>query len=236
MKKDLQPGDHLVSLRLGYSHHGLYVGNGTVIHYAGPNKGGQRAAVESVALEDFAPGAMAYTRPHPIRHFSRAQAVARARRRIGERHYNLAFNNCEHFVNWCINGVHLSRQVNHVLAAPVAALSVASKLASTTYLASTVASGTLGKTTAAAAGGKVATTAVGKASAGFVSAGVLSKTTATTAAGAVGTGAAGSGLATVGGTAGLVAASSPLAPALAIGALTAAGTFGLWSLLQKRRR
>lgn len=35
----LQRGDHLVSSRLGYSHHGLYVGNNQVIHYQGPFSG-----------------------------------------------------------------------------------------------------------------------------------------------------------------------------------------------------
>ncbi|MGU5583238.1 lecithin retinol acyltransferase family protein [Aeromonas hydrophila] len=33
------PGDHLVTARLGYTHHGLYVGGDLVIHYQGPNHG-----------------------------------------------------------------------------------------------------------------------------------------------------------------------------------------------------
>ncbi|HGY1053508.1 TPA: lecithin retinol acyltransferase family protein [Aeromonas salmonicida subsp. pectinolytica] len=33
------PGDHLVTARLGYTHHGLYVGGDLVIHYQGPNLG-----------------------------------------------------------------------------------------------------------------------------------------------------------------------------------------------------
>jgi hypothetical protein len=32
-------------------------------------------------------------------------------RRIGEQNYNLLFNNCEHFANWCKTGRHRSGQV-----------------------------------------------------------------------------------------------------------------------------
>lgn len=42
------------------------------------------------------------------------QTVARARSRIGESHYNLVTNNCEHFVIWCKTGVHESMQVNEM--------------------------------------------------------------------------------------------------------------------------
>ena len=30
-----QPGSHLISPRRGYTHHGIYVGDGKVVHYAG---------------------------------------------------------------------------------------------------------------------------------------------------------------------------------------------------------
>ena len=29
----MQAGDHLVTFRMGYTHHGLYLGNKEVIHY-----------------------------------------------------------------------------------------------------------------------------------------------------------------------------------------------------------
>jgi hypothetical protein len=41
----------------------------------------------------------------------RAEAVQRAISRIGERRYNIAINNCEHFANWCATGVAISHQV-----------------------------------------------------------------------------------------------------------------------------
>ena len=35
----MQTGDHLISPRPGFTHHGLYVGNNEVIHYAGYSSG-----------------------------------------------------------------------------------------------------------------------------------------------------------------------------------------------------
>jgi hypothetical protein len=37
--------------------------------------------------------------------------VRRARSRLGERHYHLLRNNCEHFCNWCQLGESRSEQV-----------------------------------------------------------------------------------------------------------------------------
>ncbi len=41
----------------------------------------------------------------------RRSAVKRAVNRIGEKAYNLVFNNCEHFKNWVLNGEGISKQV-----------------------------------------------------------------------------------------------------------------------------
>lgn len=35
--------------------------------------------------------------------------------RLGENHYNLLTRNCEHFVNWCIEGIESSRQVDNLI-------------------------------------------------------------------------------------------------------------------------
>jgi phage shock protein A len=37
--------------------------------------------------------------------------IHRAQSRLGERKYNLLFNNCEHFATWCKTGVSYSKQV-----------------------------------------------------------------------------------------------------------------------------
>lgn len=47
--------------------------------------------------------------------YSPDETVRRARSRIGERSFNLGFNNCEYFAVWCKTGVSQSYQVNLVL-------------------------------------------------------------------------------------------------------------------------
>jgi len=39
------------------------------------------------------------------------EAVRRARSRLGENRYHIIRNNCEHFCEWCLNGVSRSRQL-----------------------------------------------------------------------------------------------------------------------------
>ena len=41
--------------------------------------------------------------------------VARARRRLGYRGYDLIDWNCEHFATWCVTGTAFSKQVHDVL-------------------------------------------------------------------------------------------------------------------------
>ncbi|MFA6654182.1 MAG: lecithin retinol acyltransferase family protein [Candidatus Delongbacteria bacterium] len=100
-------GDHLKVTRCGYEHHGIYVGNGEVIEYDGPDGGG---LVQQVSLTLFAGDLLITTVPSP-RVFSREDVVERARSRLGEMEYNLITNNCEHFCNWCRSGIHFSFQV-----------------------------------------------------------------------------------------------------------------------------
>lgn len=47
--------------------------------------------------------------------YSPEETIQRARKKMGERDYNLIFNNCEHFAIWCKTGVHESHQVNALL-------------------------------------------------------------------------------------------------------------------------
>lgn len=99
----LRTGDHLVTPRTGYTHHGLYIGDGTVIHYL-------QDGVCLATLKDFCDGATYHVKDTP-RRYSRDKCVERAYSRIGEDDYNLLFNNCESFVNWCLNGLPISEQV-----------------------------------------------------------------------------------------------------------------------------
>src|ERR1700692_2278276 len=83
------PGAHLVTQRSGYEHHGIYVGNGRVVHYAGFASSAHRGPVEEVELTRFAAGHPLTIRPTPSARYVGDEAVRRARSRLGENHYRL---------------------------------------------------------------------------------------------------------------------------------------------------
>jgi hypothetical protein len=117
-------GAHLTSSRWGYSHHGLYVGDGRVVHYSGLSGFWQCGPVEEVSLFQFAEGHPIQILPHPEPPFSPEEIVRRARSRLGEDDYRLFNNNCEHFCNWCLSGVSRSAQVERRLRLPLRILGV----------------------------------------------------------------------------------------------------------------
>ncbi|MFQ2277105.1 lecithin retinol acyltransferase family protein [Aeromonas hydrophila] len=111
------PGDHLVTARLGYTHHGLYVGGDLVIHYQGPNHG-LPGEIVMTSLHEFSDGKPMWCKPcPPVRRYGRAASIERARTRLGEHRYDVLFSNCEHFVMWCIHGLHHSPQISQVATA-----------------------------------------------------------------------------------------------------------------------
>lgn len=107
----MNAGDHLFVKRMGYTHHGLYMGDGRVIHYEGPDLGQPLGLVSEVSLACFAQGEEVRVQDYPFRVHGAEQSVRRAKGRLGEECYNLFLNNCEHFVLWCIMGVQFSKQV-----------------------------------------------------------------------------------------------------------------------------
>jgi hypothetical protein len=111
-------GAHLITQRRGYEHHGIYVGSGKVIHYAGFAKCEHRGPVEEVPLEQFADGNAVAVRSHPFPKYSGEETVLRARSRLGENSYRLLTNNCEHFCAWCLRGESRSEQVHACLTHP----------------------------------------------------------------------------------------------------------------------
>jgi hypothetical protein len=102
---------HVVTSRSGYTHHGIYVGDGKVVHYAGLSRGWRPGPVEEISLTEFARGRLVRIR-RPIRpRFDRSDVVARARSRLGEDRYRILSNNCEHFCEWCVCGESRSPQI-----------------------------------------------------------------------------------------------------------------------------
>ena len=56
MIETLTPGTHLTTPRVGFRHHGLYAGDGKVLHYSGLHRHLWRRPVEEVSLAQFARG------------------------------------------------------------------------------------------------------------------------------------------------------------------------------------
>ena len=115
MSPELPVGTHLTTQRRGYVHHGLYVGNGRVIHYAGFKALWHRGPVEEVSLDEFGGGFGWQAHRDRVARFAGALAVERARSRLGEDRYRIWSNNCEHFVEWCLHGRARSAQVERWL-------------------------------------------------------------------------------------------------------------------------
>jgi hypothetical protein len=125
--RHLSPGAHLVTRRGPYIHHGVYVGEDRVVHYAGYAYGIRRRPIEEVSLEAFAAGKRVQVRSRPPGMFSHSEIVLRARSRLGEDDYRVLTNNCEHFCEWCFSGHPRSAQVESVLAALLAPLAAVSR-------------------------------------------------------------------------------------------------------------
>jgi len=108
-------GAHILTPRWCYSHHGIYVGRGRVVHYGGLSRALRRGPIEEVSLDQFAQGKPVFVRaqPGPV---DREEVVRRARSRLGENRYHVLANNCEHFCEWCMRGQHRSYQVEDLVA------------------------------------------------------------------------------------------------------------------------
>ena len=112
------PGAHLITPWLGFTHHGIYAGEGRVVHYGALMYDIIRKPVEEVSLADFAEGRPLYVVEHEGVCFSATEVISRARSRLGEKRYRLLRNNCEHFVEWCLHYVSRSFQAETALGYP----------------------------------------------------------------------------------------------------------------------
>jgi hypothetical protein len=118
----LSPGAHVVSPRTGYTHHGIYVGGGRVVHYRGFERGLRIGPIETASVEQFARGRPLRVLEADAPHFEASAIVQRAMSRIGEDRYHVLTNNCEHFCEWCVHAEQRSYQVDRLfrwLAAPI---------------------------------------------------------------------------------------------------------------------
>lgn len=112
---DFTSGDHLKVSRGVYAHHGIYVGDGVVIHYSGEVFQKSEATIRRDPLERFVGGGTAEVVAYAASNDCE-EVVRRAVSRLGENGYSLFGNNCEHFARWCKTGEHASDQVHDVAA------------------------------------------------------------------------------------------------------------------------
>ena len=105
---ELETGSHIKTKRMFYEHHGIYIGEGLVIHYAFD---GRRVDT----MEKFSRGEPVKKVPHSDSPYTGDEIRERAFSRLGEEEYDLVLNNCEHFANWCCMGEEESEQVEDVV-------------------------------------------------------------------------------------------------------------------------
>jgi hypothetical protein len=110
----LAPGTELIVDRLAYRHHGIYLGEGLVVHYAG-RISHPHGLIETVPLRSFVGKRRIHVGRRPAESLHGEVIVRRARSRLGERRYAVFSNNCEHFCSWCQVGESRSKQVDRLL-------------------------------------------------------------------------------------------------------------------------
>jgi len=122
IEKDLNSGDHIFVRRNGllYSHHGIYAGAGTVIHFKGAEKEKKDPVVRKTDIENFLNGGKLRRRYYK-RRLPRAETLKIAGEHLTKSGYSLAFNNCEHFATYCATGKKKSVQVRKVFGGIVGA-------------------------------------------------------------------------------------------------------------------
>lgn len=126
-------GDRLVAKRwlagtlLPYLHHGIDVGDGTVVHARpdDPKRIFDGGRVVRTSLEEFADGSPVGVEHEPPAAFPPEEIVRRAIEHVGREGYSPVVDNCEHFATWCATGRRESRQIDRLVAVSTRVLSLA---------------------------------------------------------------------------------------------------------------
>ena len=116
IEKDLNSGDHIFVRRKGllYSHHGIYAGEGNVIHFKGSEKEKRDPAVIITDIDNFLNGGKLRRRDYKER-LPYSESLIIAREHLSKKGYSLRVNNCEHFATYCATGNKKSRQVRRAI-------------------------------------------------------------------------------------------------------------------------
>ena len=113
--------DHIFVDRGFYCHHGLDMGDGTVVHFTGEVLEQENAAVRRTSMAVFLNGGTLQTIRY-ARSLPPDEVVERATSRLNERGYSLVFRNCEHFAMWAKLGDWYSQQVDRAATTSGAAI------------------------------------------------------------------------------------------------------------------
>ena len=123
----------LAGTAIAYWHHGIDMGDGTVVHarphdFRNPFGGG---SVVHTSWAEFADGQEVRRSSEPAAVFPPEEVARRAAAHVGRDGYCPLVANCEHFATWCATGERRSRQVERVVRriATVAAAVVAGVVA-----------------------------------------------------------------------------------------------------------
>ncbi len=113
---DLLPGDHICVRRRGrfYTHHGIYMGDREVIHFAGSIREKTDPVVHETDLSGFLKGGILRRRDYKER-LPASETINIAREQLSNGSYSMVWNNCEHFATYCATGKKKSRQIKRVL-------------------------------------------------------------------------------------------------------------------------
>ncbi len=107
----------LAGTALAYWHHGIDMGDGTVVHarphdFRNPFGGG---SVVRTSLDEFADGQVLWPTVEPVALFPPEEVARRAAAHVGRDGYCPVVANCEHFASWCATDERRSRQVEAVM-------------------------------------------------------------------------------------------------------------------------
>lgn len=115
-------GDQIRVNRGMYTHHGIFISEDSIIHFAPPGNTDvldpSKARVIDTPLNEFLKGGVLEVRVYTDEELKRKRSpkaiVAEALAHLGEGGYSIISNNCEHFSNLCAFGKKESNQVEAV--------------------------------------------------------------------------------------------------------------------------
>jgi predicted Fe-Mo cluster-binding NifX family protein len=110
------PGDHIYVKQNGrfYTHHGIYIGEGKVVHLAGAIREKVNPKVHKTDFSRFLKGGKLRRRDYKER-LPDCETIRIAKEHLSDKSYSMIWNNCEHFATYCATGKKKSRQVKRVL-------------------------------------------------------------------------------------------------------------------------